>query len=37
MMLQYYASVPLFEDDLKGVAPFIFSSYEYELHVEGKN
>lgn len=34
---QYYASIPLFENDLKGVAPFIFSAYEYELFVEGKN
>lgn len=33
---QYYASIPLFENDLKGVAPFIFSAYEYELYVEGK-
>ncbi|KAF7197592.1 Unsaturated rhamnogalacturonyl hydrolase YteR [Pseudocercospora fuligena] len=32
----YYASMPLFENDLKGVAPFLFSSYEYELFVEGK-
>ncbi|KAI3396284.1 hypothetical protein diail_12367, partial [Diaporthe ilicicola] len=29
---EYYASIPLFENDLKGVAPFIFSSYEYELY-----
>ncbi|KAF5007140.1 hypothetical protein FDECE_6526 [Fusarium decemcellulare] len=29
---EYYASMPLFENDLKGVAPFIFSSYEYELY-----
>ncbi|ORY58378.1 cell wall glycosyl hydrolase YteR [Pseudomassariella vexata] len=28
---EYYASMPVFEDDLKGVAPFLFSSYEYEL------
>lgn len=35
--LQYYASIPLFENDLKGVAPFIFSAYEYELYVEGKD
>lgn len=34
---QYYASIPLFENDLKGVAPFIFSAYEYELYVEGQN
>lgn len=27
----YYASMPLFENDLKGVAPFLFASYEYEL------
>ncbi|KAH6693401.1 glycosyl hydrolase-like protein family 88 [Plectosphaerella plurivora] len=30
----YYASQPLYENDLKGVAPFLFSSYEYELYVE---
>lgn len=24
--------MPLFENDLKGVAPFFFSSYEYELY-----
>ncbi|KAF4435978.1 cell wall glycosyl hydrolase [Fusarium acutatum] len=29
---EYYASMPLFENDLKGVAPFLFSSYEYELY-----
>lgn len=34
--VQYYSSIPLFENDLKGVAPFIFSAYEYELYVEGK-
>ncbi|KAM0212006.1 hypothetical protein ACHAPQ_009215 [Fusarium lateritium] len=28
---EYYASMPVFENDLKGVAPFLFSSYEYEL------
>lgn len=28
--------MPLFENDLKGVAPFLFSSYEYELYLEGK-
>lgn len=28
---EYYASMPLFENDLKGVAPFLFASYEYEL------
>ncbi|CAH0045265.1 unnamed protein product [Clonostachys solani] len=28
---EYYASQPLFENDLKGVAPFLFASYEYEL------
>ncbi|KZL86557.1 cell wall glycosyl hydrolase [Colletotrichum incanum] len=33
---EYYASMPLFENDLKGVAPFLFSSYEYELYLEGK-
>ncbi|KAF2132375.1 glycoside hydrolase family 105 protein [Dothidotthia symphoricarpi CBS 119687] len=33
---EYYASIPLFENDLKGVAPFLFSAYEYELFVEGK-
>jgi hypothetical protein len=27
--------MPLFENDLKGVAPFLFSSYEYELYIEG--
>ncbi|KAL9943357.1 hypothetical protein D7B24_003141 [Verticillium nonalfalfae] len=32
---EYYASQPLFENDLKGVAPFLFSSYEFELHLEG--
>ncbi|CAJ0552437.1 Ff.00g064160.m01.CDS01 [Fusarium sp. VM40] len=31
---EYYASMPLFENDLKGVAPFLFSSYEYELYQE---
>ncbi|KAF4974593.1 hypothetical protein FZEAL_8520 [Fusarium zealandicum] len=31
---EYYASMPVFENDLKGVAPFIFSSYEYELFCE---
>ncbi|KAK1544846.1 cell wall glycosyl hydrolase YteR [Colletotrichum paranaense] len=34
---EYYASMPLFENDLKGVAPFLFSSYEYELYLEQKN
>ncbi|KAF5963176.1 hypothetical protein FBULB1_13581 [Fusarium bulbicola] len=29
---EYYASMPLFENDLKGVAPFLLSSYEYELY-----
>lgn len=29
--------MPLFENDLKGVAPFLFSSYEYELYLEQKN
>ncbi|KAJ8118046.1 hypothetical protein OPT61_g894 [Boeremia exigua] len=33
---EYYASMPLFENDLKGVAPFLFSSYEYELYIEGQ-
>ncbi|KAI8211127.1 Unsaturated rhamnogalacturonyl hydrolase YteR [Colletotrichum sp. SAR 10_76] len=33
---EYYASQPLFESDLKGVAPFLFSSYEYELYLEAK-
>ncbi|PPJ57875.1 hypothetical protein CBER1_00014 [Cercospora berteroae] len=33
---EYYASMPLFENDLKGVAPFLFSSYEYELYREGR-
>ncbi|KAI9911580.1 hypothetical protein PsorP6_009116 [Peronosclerospora sorghi] len=33
---EYYASIPLFENDLKGVAPFVFSSYEYELYLEQK-
>ncbi|KAF4311413.1 Six-hairpin glycosidase-like protein [Botryosphaeria dothidea] len=33
---EYYASIPLYENDLKGVSPFLFSSYEYELYVEGK-
>ncbi|PSN62435.1 cell wall glycosyl hydrolase YteR [Corynespora cassiicola Philippines] len=33
---EYYASMPLYENDLKGVSPFLFSSYEYELFVEGK-
>ncbi|OJD35582.1 cell wall glycosyl hydrolase [Diplodia corticola] len=33
---EYYASMPLFENDLKGVAPFLFASYEYELYIEGK-
>ncbi|KAJ4163121.1 hypothetical protein NW754_014544 [Fusarium falciforme] len=28
---EYYASMPLFQNDLKGVAPFLFASYEYEL------
>lgn len=28
--------MPLFENDLKGVAPFLFSSYEYELYIEGQ-
>jgi unsaturated rhamnogalacturonyl hydrolase len=32
---QHYASMPLFENDLKGVAPFLFASYEYELRREG--
>ncbi|KAM0723965.1 hypothetical protein Q7P37_000956 [Cladosporium fusiforme] len=32
----YYASIPLYENDLKGVSPFLFSAYEYELYVEGK-
>lgn len=32
---QYYASMPLFENDLKGVAPFLFASYEYELYRDG--
>ncbi|KAM0326691.1 hypothetical protein ACHAQA_006562 [Verticillium albo-atrum] len=31
---EYYASQPLFENDLKGVSPFLFSSYEFELHLE---
>lgn len=35
--LQYYSSIPLFENDLKGVSPFLMSSYEYELYVEGKD
>ena len=34
--VQYYASQPLYENDLKGVAPFLFSSYEYELYLENK-
>ncbi|POS73101.1 cell wall glycosyl hydrolase YteR [Diaporthe helianthi] len=34
---EYYASMPLFENDLKGVAPFLFSAYEYELYVEGQS
>ncbi|KAI5363792.1 putative six-hairpin glycosidase superfamily, glycosyl hydrolase, family 88 [Septoria linicola] len=34
---EYYASIPLFENDLKGVAPFLFSSYEYELYLENKS
>ncbi|EOD52640.1 putative cell wall glycosyl hydrolase protein [Neofusicoccum parvum UCRNP2] len=33
---EYYSSIPLYENDLKGVSPFLFSSYEYELYVEGK-
>ncbi|KAF2832876.1 glycosyl hydrolase-like protein family 88 [Ophiobolus disseminans] len=33
---EYYASVPLFENDLKGVSPFLYSSYEYELYLERK-
>ncbi|KAG4413442.1 hypothetical protein IFR04_013419 [Cadophora malorum] len=28
---EYYASMPIFQNDLKGVAPFMFASYEYEL------
>ncbi|KAH7063422.1 glycosyl hydrolase-like protein family 88 [Macrophomina phaseolina] len=32
---EYYASIPLYENDLKGVSPFLFASYEYELYVEG--
>ncbi|KAL3427130.1 cell wall glycosyl hydrolase [Phlyctema vagabunda] len=28
---EYYISMPLFQNDLKGVAPFLFSSYEAEL------
>jgi hypothetical protein len=27
--------MPLFENDLKGIAAFLFSSYEYELYTEG--
>ncbi|KAB2573701.1 Six-hairpin glycosidase-like protein [Lasiodiplodia theobromae] len=34
---EYYASIPVYENDLKGVAPFLFASYEYELYLEGKN
>lgn len=33
---EYYASMPLYENDLKGVAPFCFASYEYELMLEKK-
>lgn len=28
---KYYASMPIFQNDLKGVAPFMFAAYEYEL------
>ncbi|KAL5324667.1 hypothetical protein ACEPPN_009215 [Leptodophora sp. 'Broadleaf-Isolate-01'] len=28
---EYYASMPIFQNDLKGVAPFMFAAYEYEL------
>ncbi|KAL0260616.1 hypothetical protein SLS55_004306 [Diplodia seriata] len=34
---EYYASIPLYENDLKGVSPFLFASYEYELYLEGKD
>lgn len=34
---KYYSSIPTYENDLKGVSPFLFSAYEYELYVEGKN
>lgn len=26
--------MPLYENDLKGVSPFLFSAYEHELYVE---
>lgn len=29
--------MPLFENDLKGVSPFLFASYEYELFKEAKD
>lgn len=29
--LQYYISIPLFQNDLKGVASFLFAAYEYEI------
>jgi len=28
---QYYTSMPLFQNDLKGVAPFLFAAFEYEI------
>ncbi|KAL1643703.1 hypothetical protein SLS58_004718 [Diplodia intermedia] len=34
---EYYASIPLYENDLKGVSPFLFASYEYELYLERKD
>lgn len=30
--VQYYISVPLAENDLKGVGPFIYASLEYEAY-----
>lgn len=37
LVMQYYSSIPLFQNDLKGVSPFLMSSYEYELYVEAKD
>ncbi|KAJ5035611.1 uncharacterized protein L3040_008076 [Drepanopeziza brunnea f. sp. 'multigermtubi'] len=30
---EYYVSIPIFQNDLKGVAPFMFAAFEYELQM----